>query len=148
MKRIHHHSGVGMLLYIVKHLLPDIANAVRKLSKVLDGANMAAYKEMHQIIKYVLDSRDLGLQIEPIQGNEQPWELVCFSDSDYAGDPDSRRSVPGSVLYKYGVPILDLFIIALISTHCHYKPKEFLHSTFFSALEFYQMDCFIQGIKL
>ena len=34
-----YHSGVGMLLYIVKHLCPDIANAGRELSKVLDGAN-------------------------------------------------------------------------------------------------------------
>ena len=40
-------SGVGMLLYLVKHSHPDIANAVRELSKVLDGANMAAYKEIH-----------------------------------------------------------------------------------------------------
>ncbi len=40
-------SGVGMLLYLVKHLCPDIAKAVRELSKVLDGANMAAYKEIH-----------------------------------------------------------------------------------------------------
>jgi hypothetical protein len=98
-------SGVGMLLYLVKHSRPDIANAVRELSKVLDGANMAAYKEMHRVIKYVLDTRDLGLRIEPIQGSEQPWELVCFSDSDYAGDPDSRRSVSGFVLYVRGVPI-------------------------------------------
>ncbi|KAL7460011.1 hypothetical protein ACHAXS_000479 [Conticribra weissflogii] len=66
---------------------------------------MAAYKEMHQVIKYVLDTRDLGLCIEPIQGSEQPWELICFSDSDYAGDPDSRRSVSGFVLYVCGVPI-------------------------------------------
>ena len=54
-----YHSSVGMLLYLVKHLLPDIANAVRELSKLLDGANMAAYKEMHRIIKYVLNTRDL-----------------------------------------------------------------------------------------
>ena len=37
-------SGVGMLLYLVKQSCPDIANAARELSKVLDGANMAAYK--------------------------------------------------------------------------------------------------------
>ena len=31
--------------------------------------------------------------------------MVCFSDSDYAGDPDSRRSVSGFILYVRGVPI-------------------------------------------
>ena len=40
-------SGVRMLLYLVKHSHPDIANAIRELSKVLDGANMATLKEMH-----------------------------------------------------------------------------------------------------
>ncbi len=77
-----------MLLYLVKHLRCKIADAVRELSKVIDGANMTACKEMHQVIKYVLDARDLGLWIEPIQRIEQSWELVCVCDSDYAGDPD------------------------------------------------------------
>ncbi len=35
-------------------------------------------------------TRDLGLQIEPIQGSEQLWETICFIDCDYAGDPDSK----------------------------------------------------------
>ena len=42
-----YHSGVGMLLFLMKHSHPDISNSVRELSKVHDGANMAAYKEMH-----------------------------------------------------------------------------------------------------
>ena len=40
-------SGVGMLLYLVKHSRPDIANSVRELSKVLDGATKEAFKELH-----------------------------------------------------------------------------------------------------
>ncbi len=45
-------SGVGMLQYLVKHSRPDIANAIRELPKVLDGANTAVCKEIHQVIKY------------------------------------------------------------------------------------------------
>jgi len=37
--------------------------------------------------------------------DKEPWDLECFSDSDYAGDPDSRRSVSGFILYVRGVPI-------------------------------------------
>jgi len=37
-------SCVGMLLYLVKYARPDIANAVRELTKCMDGATMAAYK--------------------------------------------------------------------------------------------------------
>jgi hypothetical protein len=34
-------SGVGMLLYLVKHSRPDISNSTRELSKVGDGASEA-----------------------------------------------------------------------------------------------------------
>ena len=50
-------SGVGMLLCLVKHSRPKIANAVRKLTKVLDGASAAAMKEMLRTIKYVLEAK-------------------------------------------------------------------------------------------
>ena len=32
-------SGVGMLLYLLKHSRPCLANPVRELAKALDGAN-------------------------------------------------------------------------------------------------------------
>ena len=79
-----------MLLYLVKHLRPDIANAVRECTKVLDGANEKAYQEMLRIIKYVLDTKNLGLKIKPNFRYDEPWELVCYSDSDYASDTESR----------------------------------------------------------
>ena len=97
-------SGVGMLLYLVKHSRPDIANPVRELSKLLDGATKEAFKEIMRLIKYVLDTKGWGLKIEPTFGSEA-WNLVCFCDSDYAGDPDSRKSVSGNILYVRGVPI-------------------------------------------
>lgn len=31
--------------------------------------------------------------------------MECFTDSDYAGDPVSRRSVTGYIIYMHGVPI-------------------------------------------
>jgi hypothetical protein len=98
-------SGVGMLLYLIKHSRPDIANPVRELSKLLNGTTPAAMKELFRVIKYVLDTRTKGLRIEPIFGDSGPWDLVCFSDSDYAGDPDSRQRVSGFILYVKGVPV-------------------------------------------
>ena len=86
-------------------------NPVRELSKVLDGTTPAAMKEMFRVIKYVLDTRGKGLRIEPTFGDSGPWDLVCYSDSDYAGDPDSRQSVSGFILYVKGVPSTDQLVI-------------------------------------
>jgi hypothetical protein len=96
-----------MLLYLVKYLRPDIANAVRELSKVLDGSTEASFKEMLLVIKCVLDTKEMGLRIKPKLPKSvyEPWDLVCYSDSDFAGDPDTRRSVSGCIIYVKGVPI-------------------------------------------
>ena len=49
-----------MLLYLGKHLCPDLANVTRELLKANDGVNPLAYKELLHVIKHVLDMRNLG----------------------------------------------------------------------------------------
>ena len=95
----------GMSLYLVKYSRPDIANPVRELSKVLDAPTPASFKEMLRVIKYVLDTKEYGLRVHPTKEKDECWELVCFCDSDYARDPDTRKSVTGYVLYVKGVPV-------------------------------------------
>jgi hypothetical protein len=96
-------TGTGMLLYCIKHSRPDISNAVRELSKCLSRPNGAAYKEMLRIIKYVYDTPELGLRMEPEIKDE--WEVKVFSDSDWAGDKDTRKSVSGYLLFVCNVPV-------------------------------------------
>jgi hypothetical protein len=99
-------SGVGMLLYLVKHSRPDIANAVRELSKALDGTSPAAYKELMRVLKYVLDTKNLSLKMHPEKQDENmQWSIVAYSDSDFAGDSETRISIAGFILYLMGVPI-------------------------------------------
>ena len=94
-----------MLLYLVKHSWPNLANAARELSKANDGANPAAYKELLCVIKYVLDTKKLRLRIEPMGNSDEPWEIICFSNSDYVGDLVRRQSISGFILYVLGVPV-------------------------------------------
>ena len=86
--------GVGML----KQSCLDLANATRELSKTNDGANPAAFKELLHVIKYVLDTKNLGLKIEHMGNFNEPWQTVFFSDSNYAGDLVSRRSISDFIL--------------------------------------------------
>ena len=68
--------GVSMSQYLEKHLCPDIANTTRELSKMIIGANPAAYKELLHVIKYVLDMKNLGLKIKPMVNSNKPWKIV------------------------------------------------------------------------
>ena len=94
-----------MILYLVKHSHPNLANATREVSKANNGANPAAYKEFLYIIKYVINAKNLGLKIEPMGNSKEPWEVVCFSNSNYAGDLVSRQSISGFILYVLRVPV-------------------------------------------
>jgi hypothetical protein len=61
-------SAVGMLFYLIKYSRPDIGNAVRELSKCMDGATLAAHKEMLRVIRLVLDT-EFCLKMEPNKVN-------------------------------------------------------------------------------
>ena len=99
-------SGVGMMLYLVKPLCLDLANATKELSKANEGANHAAYKELLCVIKYVIDTKNLGLKTECMGNSNKPWEILCFSDNDYAVDLVSRQSISGFIFYVLGVSLL------------------------------------------
>ena len=57
--------------------------------------HQVAFLKMYQVLKYVLDTKNLGLKLEPNSDEEEPWDIVYFSNSDYAGDWVMRRSVSG-----------------------------------------------------
>jgi len=58
------------------------------------------------VIKFVKDMADYGLKIEPIKkATGEPWSLIVFSDSDYAGDAEIRISIMGFCVFLIGVPI-------------------------------------------
>ncbi|KAL7566018.1 hypothetical protein ACA910_011037 [Epithemia clementina (nom. ined.)] len=97
-------SGVGTLLYLTKHSRPDICNATRELSKAMDGANTTHMKELQRVIKFVLATSEYGLKIQP-RAMQNSWNLVAYSDADFAADKDTRISVYGYVVYFMGVPI-------------------------------------------
>jgi hypothetical protein len=97
-------SGMSILLYLIKYSRPDLENVVRELSKCMDGANLAAYKEMLRVVKFVLDTKDYCLKLNPICKNEE-WDLVSYSDIDWDGNPENRISVTGFIIYLLGAPI-------------------------------------------
>lgn len=91
-------SGVGSLLYLTKHYRPDIANAVRELSRNIRESNLCHQKELFRIIKFVKDTRNYGLLINPRINNALTWEVRGFSDSDWAGN-EERKIITGWAIY-------------------------------------------------
>ena len=90
-------SKTGSLLYFVKYSRINIANAVWELSKATDKATEGHMKELLCCIKYVLDTKNQKLKYQLSRWDK--IEIAGICDSDYAGDPESRRSVTGYLVY-------------------------------------------------
>ncbi len=97
-------TEVGMLLYLTKHSRPEILNAVRELTKVLDGATPGHYKMMIQVMNYIMETKDYGVHIKPTKSGRL-FQLRAKADSELCGDKETRISVYGLILYFCGVPI-------------------------------------------
>ncbi len=60
----------------------------------------------HWTLIHVCSGNNMKREMSLLQDNKQPWELIWFSDSDYARDPDSRkRIISGFVLFVCEIPI-------------------------------------------
>ena len=95
-------QGVGSLMYLVKHSRPDISNPVRELSKGMKRANNAHLKSLHRLISFVVNTKERGLLIKPLMDGKMDWKMEIFSDSDWASDRDTRKSVNGWSVFLCG----------------------------------------------
>lgn len=91
-------SAVGSLLYAAVVTRPDISNAVRCVSRYMNNPGPKHWAAVKRILRYlkgtshyqlVYDFSDSSLDLNNI--------ITGYSDSDHAGDLDSRRSTTGFV---------------------------------------------------
>jgi hypothetical protein len=74
-------SGVVILLYLIKHLIVEIANVIGELAKCMDGTTLVEHKEMLRVIRFVLDTQLFYLKMEP-KKDEEEFIFLVYSDSD------------------------------------------------------------------
>ena len=70
-------NGVGTLLYLTKHIRPDIHNPVRELSKTMDAPTPAHLKELYKLIRFALSTKDYGLKFKLIKSIRK-WVLKAI----------------------------------------------------------------------
>ena len=98
-------SGVGSLLYIVKHSLPELYNAVWELSKSMEKSNMRHYKALLHITNYLFDIKDYFYRVKPYGNLNGPLEPRGYSDADCIGSNDNHKPVTGYMVIINGLVI-------------------------------------------
>lgn len=94
----------GHLSFLVTMTRCDLAFAYAELSKFVQCLGETHLKAAERVLQYLRGTYDLGLTYSaPAPGSTNV--LRGWVDSDYASDPDSRKSVTGYVLSMNGAPV-------------------------------------------
>ena len=93
-KRIPYTSTVGSILYAQVCTRSDITYVVRMLGRYQSNPYIEHWKTVKKISCYVQGSKDYMLTY--IRTNN--LNIIIYSDSDYVGCKDTRRSTSGYVL--------------------------------------------------
>ena len=106
-------SNVGALLFLARCTMPQIAYAVGRLGRFASNSGPPHWKEMQHLIKYIKTARNMGITYRrPTVGdptfvrsqlpvaivaewNQKRQHFRCYTDSDFAGCPDTSRSTSG-----------------------------------------------------
>lgn len=74
---------------------PDIAYAIHQICLYMHDPRLPHFQALKRIIRYLQGTSGLGLQLlkGPIN------DLVAYSDADWAGCPDTRRSTSGYCVF-------------------------------------------------
>jgi len=88
-------SMIGSLMYFMLCTRPDIAFAVRALSRYNNSPKERHMDAAKHLVRYVKKTSHLGLRLGPFAGKDL-YPILC-SDADWASDLDTRKRTGGYV---------------------------------------------------
>ena len=94
-------SAVGSLQYLSTMTRPDITFAVSSVAKYCSNPTQEHWIAVKRIMRYLQGTHNLGLLYKKSDSSD----CVGFSDSDWAGDVDDRKSTSGYVFRVGGTSI-------------------------------------------
>ena len=98
MERFPYASTVGSLMYAQVCTHPDIAYIVGMLGKYLSNPSMDHWKKTKWVMQYLQRTKDYMLTYR----KSSHLEIVGYSDSNFVGCLDSRRSTSGYIVMLAG----------------------------------------------
>ena len=98
MAHVPYRNAVGCLMYLMVGTRPDLAAAVGVLSQFASNPCPTHWQALKRVFRYVQGTKTHGIEF---QAKEQEG-LQGYSDADWAGDVDTRRSTSGYAFMMNG----------------------------------------------
>ncbi|XP_040968059.1 uncharacterized mitochondrial protein AtMg00810 [Gossypium hirsutum] len=92
-------STVGMLQYLCI-TRPDLSFCVNKLSQYMNSPSDTHWRGVKRVLRYLSGTMEHGLLL-----SDGSFQLVGYSDADWASSVEDRRSTTGYVIYLGANPI-------------------------------------------
>jgi len=93
MQRVPYAQAVGSLMYAMVCTRPDLAYPLSVVSRFMSNPGREHWKAVKRIFRYLKGTQEIGL----MYGADQVCDMAGYTDSDFAGDIDKRRSLSGYV---------------------------------------------------
>ena len=94
-------SAVGSLLYLSNWTRPVITYAVSSVSRFCTNPTKQHWTAVKRIMRYLKGTPNHGL----IYSKNDPKDCVGYSDADWAGDVNDRKSTSGYLFKISGAPV-------------------------------------------
>ncbi|POM77221.1 Integrase catalytic core protein [Phytophthora palmivora] len=95
-------EAIGMLMYLATSTRPDLAFALGQLSRFVANPSSKHIGTLKRVLRYLAGTLDYGIKYEKKKNNSKELVLQGYCDSDWANDPDQRKSTTGFVFTLAG----------------------------------------------
>ena len=95
-------SFVGRIMWYMRKLTPQCCNAMRELASHMSCPTVEHWKALTRAIGFVKNNLDRRVKIRA----PKTLRIISYTDSDWAGNKDTRRSVSSFIVTMGGMPLI------------------------------------------
>jgi len=96
---------LGKAAYIARSTRPDVIFEVMFLARYQRSPKTIHYRKLERVVEYLLGTKNRGILYQYGKRDIGRNALTGYVDSDFADDPETRKSTTGYVFYLNGSPI-------------------------------------------
>ena len=100
-------SLIGSINYCAISTRPDVAFATNKCAQFTSKPTLAHWEAAKRVVRYLLNTRDYGITYQQEGRGVEGYghNLAGFTDADFAGDVNDRKSTTGWIFTFNGAPV-------------------------------------------
>ena len=95
-------SLIGSLMYMMTCTRPDLAVPVSQLAQFMAQPSPTHWQAAKRVVRHLKGTADLGLTFPSTQHPDFSNLISAYCDSDWARDPNDRKSFTGYVIFLEG----------------------------------------------